>query len=81
MPLLLWVLLFVLFMLFWCWVIFWGGAERLEESGFSVLLFWSSWWYGDVSARLIRFYAWLSLIGTVLWFVAGLVNPKARFWY
>jgi hypothetical protein len=81
MSLLIWVLLFALLMLFWCWVIFWGGADWLEESGFSVLLFWSYWWREDVSARLIRFYAWLSLIGTVIWFVAGLVNPKARFWY
>jgi hypothetical protein len=79
MPLLLWVALFAVLVLFWCWVIFWGGADWLEESVFSILLFGYG---GDfASARLIRFYAWVSLIGTVIWFVAGLADPKTRFWY
>jgi hypothetical protein len=74
-----WVLLFAATVLFWAWVIFWGGADWLEESVFSILLFGYDTEYA--SARFIRFYAWLSLLGTGIWFVVGLVNPQARFWY
>lgn len=46
------------------WLIFFGGAERVEKS-FSTLLFF----YPDMTVRELKFYAALSLIIVPIYFV------------
>lgn len=63
-------------LLFWLWVIRWGGAERLEgtfTSGLLVNYFAVNW-----SAEGIKLFAWLTLIATTIWFFAGVFYPEIR---
>lgn len=57
------------------WVIWWGGAERLEGSFLAGLLdhFAIGWTAGG-----IRLYAWLWLIVSTLGFVIGVFVPGLR---
>ena len=62
--------------LFWLWVLKWGGAERIEG--------WRAWflvgWFaGHWEAEQIRFYALLALVGECIWFLIGLFAPALRF--
>ncbi len=73
-----WVLLYIAELLFWWWVIRWGGAERLEgtfSSGFLISVLAPNW-----SAEGIKLFAWLTLIVGTVWFIIGLVLPGARFY-
>ena len=72
-----WIIIFLVQVLFWIWVIRWGGAERLEgtfTSGFLI-----SWLAPRWSAEGIKLFAWLSLIAGTAWFFAGLFYPELRF--
>ena len=74
--LLTWIGLYGAITLFWIWIIFWNGAERLEgtlASGFLVDWFAPRW-----SADGIRLFAWLSLILSSIVFVLGLFVPELR---
>jgi hypothetical protein len=77
MPALLWVGLFAVTSLFWCWIIFWGGAEALE--GTVASLFLISYFASRWSADGIRLFAWCSWIVSGFWFVLGLFVPETRF--
>jgi hypothetical protein len=79
MSMLLWVGLFALASLFWCWIIFWGGAEALEGSLASMFLI--NRFAGEWSADGLRLFAWLSWIISGLWFVIGVFTPEARFYH
>ena len=71
-----WIVFYILDLLFWCWIIFWGGASWLEgtfKSGFLLSTFAPRW-----STDGIRLFAWLSLIVSTLWFIAGLFSPDFR---
>jgi hypothetical protein len=77
MSVLLWVGTFALTSLFWCWIIFWGGAEALE--GTCASLFLVHWFASRWSAEGIRIFAWGSWIISGFWFVIGLFVPEMRF--
>lgn len=64
---------------FWLWVLLWGGAERLEgtfASGFLI-----SWFAPRWSAEGIRLFALLSLLGTLVTFAVGWFVPEWRCWH
>lgn len=78
MPIIAWITLFIIELVFWLWVIKWGGAERLEgsfASGFLISIFAPNW-----SAEGIKLFAWLTLIVSSIWFVIGLFYPDVRFY-
>lgn len=71
-----WVLVHGLSMLFWVWVLRYGGARRLQGSVLSVPLvsFFALNW--DVDA--IKLMAWCALIVGPIYFAMGLVEPGLR---
>jgi hypothetical protein len=72
-----WIIFFICNVLFWFWIIRWGGAEWLEgtlTSGFLISIFAPKW-----STNGIKLFAWLSLICSAIWFVAGIFVPSIRF--
>jgi hypothetical protein len=74
----LWILGYSANVLFWAWVIWWGGAEWLEgtfTSGFLI-----SWLAPRWSADGIKLFGWLSLLVTSVGFVVGLFVPELRCW-
>jgi hypothetical protein len=76
MDLTLWILFYLTSMLFWLWILRWGGAEWLEG--------WKAWaaigWFaGHWQAEQIRLYALLLLIVETVGFVVGLFVPAIRF--
>lgn len=76
-PLHVWMIEYALNLLFWLWIIKWGGAEWLADTfiaGFIVNLFTVHW-----SPDVIKFYGWLILIGTTVWFIIGMAIPDLRF--
>jgi hypothetical protein len=74
---LVWTGSYALNVLFWRWLIRWGGAERLEGTFTSGLLL--STFAPRRSADGIRLFAWLSLIGSTLAFIIGLFRPDFKF--
>ena len=73
---LVWILVCSLHGLFWTWVVFLGGADRLEgtlASGCLISIFAPRW-----SAEGIRLFGLLMLVGTAIWFIIGLIDPAAR---
>jgi len=73
----LWGLFYVLDVLFWLWVVRWGGAEWLEgtfTSGFLIHLLALRW-----TAEGIKLFGWGTLILSTIWFVLGLFYPELRF--
>lgn len=78
MSLLAWIILYLTELLFWLWIIRWGGAERLEgtfTSGFLINCFAPGW-----SAEGIKLFGWLTLVVSTIWFFAGLFYPGLRIW-
>jgi len=71
-----WIILYLLELLFWVWIIRWGGAERLEGSFISGLLihYFAPRW----GSEGIKLFAWLALIAGTVWFIAGLFYPGIR---
>ena len=62
--------------LFWIWILRWGGAETIEG--------WRSWaligWFaGHWTAEQIRFYAFILLTIELVWLAVGIFVPAARF--
>jgi hypothetical protein len=62
--------------LFWVWILRWGGADRIEG--------WRSWaligWFaGHWAAEQIRFYAFILLGVELVWLAVGIFVPAARF--
>jgi hypothetical protein len=79
MSLLVWVLLFAVTSLFWIWVLFLGGAERLEGTWASAWLI--DWFAPNWSAAGIKLFGLVAWVATAIWFVVGLLAPPARFWW
>ena len=72
----LWVLSYAADTTFWMWVIFWGGADRLEDtfaSGFLISTFAPNW-----TADGIRIFGWLTVAVSTVAFVAGIFMPAFR---
>lgn len=76
MSLLAWIGLFALESLFFAWILFWGGARRLEGSWLAELLV--SYRASLTSADGIRLIAWVLWIGGAVWFLVGIVVPGVR---
>jgi len=73
----LWIVFYFFELLFWLWIIRWGGAKWLEgtfASGLLISTLAPAW-----RAEGIKLFAWISLIAMSIWFVAGLANPSLRF--
>jgi len=71
-----WILLFLAASLFWGWIIFLGGAQRLEGSilsGFLIHFRAVEW-----SEEGIKAFALILWIGNFLWFLLGLRSPEIR---
>lgn len=63
-------------LIFWLWVVRWGGAEWLEGSflsGFLINLRAPYWDSGG-----IKLFGWLMLIVSSIWFVVGVFVPGMR---
>lgn len=72
-----WIGIYITDIIFWAWIVFWGGAEWLEgtfASGF-VVFFWAPRW----SSEGIKLYTWGQFILHTIWFLIGLFSPSARF--
>lgn len=72
-----WIGAYSVQMLFWVWVVCWGGAERLE--GTLASFFLVSWFAPEWSSEGIKLFGWLMLIGSTIWFLVGIFLPEARF--
>ncbi len=71
-----WIFVYVLQTTFLLWIIFLGGAARLEgtfASGFLIHYFAPNW-----SEAGIRAFAWIWLIGSTVFFVLGFFDPSFR---
>ncbi len=75
MGLLEWVIIHSIIVLFWLWVLKWGGAEWLE--GWKTL-FIVDWFAAVWSAEQIKLYALCVLIFQLIWFVIGVFSPGLR---
>ena len=77
MSVVLWIAEYVLFLLFWTWIIRFGGAELLEgrlAAGCAISIFAPRW-----SAEGIKAAGWVSIVLGTIWFVVGLFSPSSRF--
>jgi hypothetical protein len=71
-----WIIIYLLDLLFWLWVVRWGGAEWLVgtfASGF-LINFRAPLWDSDG----IKLFGWLMLIISTILFVVGLFVPEMR---
>jgi hypothetical protein len=71
-----WIGIYCVNLIFWIWLIRWGGAERLEgtfASGLLLSTFAPRW-----SADGIKLFAWVSLIVSTVTFIIGLFRPDFR---
>lgn len=76
MSLIEWIITYLILLLFWLWVIKWGGAERLEgtfTSGMLIHIFAIRW-----SALGIKLFASVSLIISTIFFSIGIFFPELR---
>ena len=72
-----WLVLHAALALFWIWILCLGGARVIEG--------WKAWgligWFaGHWNEAQLRLYALVLLVGQVIWFTLGLVDPAWRFW-
>lgn len=70
-----WVGSYCVSLIFWLWIIKWGGSECLVG--------WKAWgilgWFtGHWNSKQLELYALVLLIFETIWFVVGLVSPDAR---
>ena len=70
-----WVILNFLLLLFWLWILCWGGARWVEgfKSVFLIHIFAIKW-----DSEQIRLYALCILIVNIIWFFTGLFIPGFR---
>lgn len=73
----LWVAIYVVQALFWLWIARWGGAGAVHGWRAAFFFHWEAWRWDE---EVIRFFAWLSLAGTTLWFALGMFDPSLRAW-
>ncbi len=71
-----WTITYLADLLFWLWVVRWGGAERLEgtlSSGFFVSVFAPRW-----SAEGIKLFGYGTIIITTILFILGIFFADFR---
>ena len=70
-----WIGIYALESLFFAWLLFWGGARRLEGSWLAELVAFK----GSVtSADGLKLLAWIFWVSGTCWFLAGLFVPGVR---
>jgi hypothetical protein len=77
MSLIAWIIAYALNMLFWLWIVRWGGAERLEgtfSSGLLISVFAPKW-----SAEGIKVFGYGAIIVSTIGFVLGVFFPDFRY--
>ena len=72
---LLWIALFAASSLFWAWIVFSDGAERLERSFLAGLIYWRAPEWRAEAIRLAAAGTWLC---QTVWFIVGLLSPTVR---
>ncbi|MCB9857584.1 MAG: hypothetical protein H6818_18025 [Phycisphaerales bacterium] len=70
-----WIGAYLIEMLFWVWIVFLGGADRIEGS-FVLDFVWTL--SSRIDAEMIRFVGWIVMFMTTAWFILGLFVPLAR---
>ena len=74
-----WIIIYLSNLVFWLWVALWGGAERLDDS--FIVYFIITHVRRRWEAESLKLLAWVSIIGSSIWFVMGLFLPEVRlFW-
>ncbi len=66
-------------LLFWLWVIRWGGAEWLEgtfTSGFLISVFAPRW-----SAEGIKLFGWGAILISTVLFIVAIFSPDFRYYF
>jgi hypothetical protein len=76
MDLVTWIALFAASSLFWAWIVFRDGADRLEGSFLSGLLFWHR--APEWPAEGIKLFAAGTWVCQAIWFVVGVFSPAVR---
>ena len=71
-----WVAVFALSSLFWCWLLFWGGADWLEGSWLAAFFVHAR--AMEWSADGIRAFAGLMWLCQGIWFTIGLFVREVR---
>ncbi len=71
-----WIALNCFIILFWLWILCWGGARWVEgaKSIFLIHFFAIKW-----DSEQIRLYALCILVVNIAWFFAGVFVPDLRF--
>ena len=70
-----WLLIHTASIIFWLWVLIWGGANWLM--GWKSLFF-IDWFAIHWNVEQIRLYAFCILFFQIIWFLIGLFNPAYR---
>jgi hypothetical protein len=80
MPLIAWIVLYIVFAGPSLWIAWGRNAEVFSGSGFLVPLL-RDFWAADSSPGWLRTGGWLAFIGSTIIFAYGVFNPDARsFW-
>lgn len=71
-----WIIGYLVQLVFWIWVLRWGGAKMLEGS-------WIAWLLGISGVtwdeERVKFWAWVAVFTGTGAFVLGLFYPQLRF--
>ena len=73
------ITIYLINLIFWLWIVQWGGAEWLEGtfiSGFLVHIFAQRW-----SAQGIKLFGYGIIIVSTLLFILGIFYPDFRFFF
>lgn len=71
------IVLYLIQLLFWLWVVRWGGAEWLEgtfTSGFLIHFFAPRW-----SADGIKLFGYGTILMSTIYFIVAMFNPEFRY--
>ena len=73
------IITYLINLVFWLWIVQWGGAERLEgtfTSGFLIHFFATRW-----SADGIKLFGYCMLFFSTILFVVALIYPDFRYYF
>ena len=69
-----WILFYVINLIFWIWILFWGGAEFLEDTVLGMLFLG----YIHIHTEVIKLAGWIILIFLTILFIVGIFSPDFR---
>jgi hypothetical protein len=73
------IVTYLINLLFWFWVLRWGGAERLEgtfTSGFLISVFAPNW-----SAEGIKLFGYSTILLSTILFIVAIIYPDFRYFF